>query len=114
MTKRDANACEEFGRAKWLREIIIGSVVECCDLLLFLIAGRQNDNGGLQPLTQFLQDLLAIHIRQTKIENDEVRRLLGSKANGLLSCLCLSKTVILCREGSAEESANRQFILNDQ
>ena len=83
VTQRDAHSGKQLTGTKWLREIIIGAVVERTNLLLILVAGRKNDDRRRQPFAQPPNDFLTIHVGQTEIKNHEI----GRKLRSMFECL---------------------------
>ena len=75
VTQGRADARHELGGADGLGEIVVGAQIESVHLLLLLGAGRDNDDGDAGPGADLLDDLRAVHIRQSEIQKDEVRAL---------------------------------------
>ena len=76
MPQGHANASQQFWCAERLGEIVIGSVIQCVDLLAVLVSRGKNDDRCVQPLAQLLQHGLAVDVRQSQIKNDQIWRLL--------------------------------------
>ena len=62
--------CEEFANSEWFIDEIIGAEVESGDLFRFEITRRQDHNGDVGPISNSCDNLLTVHIRQAKVQNN--------------------------------------------
>ena len=75
-----ADPREQLGEAKRLCHIIVGSGIESLDRVGFRTMPGQHDDRVIESfLTQLPDRRASIHIRQTDIHDDEVRRLFARR-----------------------------------
>ena len=114
MAERDADSREEFAGTERFGEIVVGPFVESFDLLFFLIASRENQDWSDEPFPQASEDFESVQIGQAEIEDDEIGRLLGGKANRLLARFGFDEAIRSVFERAAQKPPQRQFVFDDQ
>ena len=72
------DACDQFVAVEWLGDIVVGAESQCADLRVHLVQTGQDqyrgtDLGG----AQFLEHVIAVHVGQVEVEQDELRQLSG-------------------------------------
>ena len=73
MPLRRADAREELIDTERFRDIVIGAKIERCDLRAFVLTIRlDDDRQGLAAIPDLSDDIEAIHVRQSKVEDDEI------------------------------------------
>ena len=77
MTHCGAHSRQKLVHAEWLGHIIVGTRVERLHFAgLIIAAGKDDNRDAIVMRTQGAQQLITLHIRQTEIENDDIRCLL--------------------------------------
>ena len=71
-TERGAHAGHELLRPEWLRDVIVGTLIQGCDFVLFRATCGQNQDRRVGPIAYLPADLAPIHIREAEIEDDEI------------------------------------------
>ena len=66
------DAGQQFGSAKRLDQVIVGTSIECRHLVGFGRAGGKNDDGNVRPGPQVADQVDAVAIRQAEIEHHQV------------------------------------------
>src|SRR5471030_1850493 len=107
-----ANPRHQFRYAKRLGQIVVGARIQRRDLLLFLRTRRQHDHRQFGPASQFADHIETVGIRQTKIDNDEVRLARGRLHQPLLARFRLVHGNALGLERRAHKAANLLFVLD--
>ena len=83
------DAGKEFGKAKGLDEVVIGSSIESLDAILHRIEGAGNNDGGFIPIfSEFGQNLESIDAGNHEVEHDGVVFMTGGKFESLVSVGC--------------------------
>jgi hypothetical protein len=72
--ERDPDARHEFGHAERLHQVVIGARIERGDLVAFVLAGRDDEDGCPGPFPEAARDLHTGHVRNSKVQQDHVRR----------------------------------------
>ena len=78
MAQRSAHTRQQLADIERLIDIVVGTKIECLDLFSFAIARGQDDNRKIRPFSRPPDDVLAVAIRQPKIEQHDVRRFGGN------------------------------------
>ena len=81
----DTNSGEQLAGAERLDEIVVGSVIQGGDFLCVLAADRENDNRRCEPVAEFAEHFLAVHVGQAEIENDDIGWVLSRDIQGVLA-----------------------------
>ena len=81
------NPGQQFPGAEGFGDVIVGTQIQRIDLVPFLGAGRQNQDGCQTALADSTDEILSVHIRQTQIQNHQVRNMGGKYQNALLAAL---------------------------
>ena len=77
VTDDRAYAGQEFCIPKGLTDVIISAQIQGENLFLFLCSGGYNNNGKTAPGTNLAQNVQTIHIRETQIQNHNIRTVGG-------------------------------------
>ncbi len=64
-----ADTREEFACPEGLRQIIVGTGVKTRHNIGFRVADRKDEHGNFRPIANFPEDLDAVDVRQTEIED---------------------------------------------
>src|SRR5271166_5434367 len=62
------HARHELVHPEWLADVVVGPCVERRDLLAFLGPGGEHDDRDRRPAAEALDDLEAVHVRQSEVE----------------------------------------------
>ena len=73
MAERGAKSSQQFLHPEGLGNIIVRSRIQCRDFDLLMAPRRQNDNRHARPFTKLLDDVEAVHIRETQVEENQIR-----------------------------------------
>ena len=107
-----ADARKQLLRPEGLGQVIVRACVQRGDLVLLVAAGGDDDNGDLRPCAHAPQDLHSVHVRQTEIENDDVRAVRGDHGLGDGAVAGDQNVVAVRRQDGADEIADILFILD--
>ena len=115
VAQRGANAGRQFLHAERLGDIIIGAQIERRHLAGLVVAAGKNDDGhGRAAIAQGAHDRQPIHSRQPQIEHDQVHRIAFKEIQRRLAAIGLLDAIGLRRQGGAQETPDRRFVVHDQ
>ena len=72
-----AHACEQLGGAERLGQVVVRAEIERLHLVVLVRAGGNHHHRQARPRAQLAQDVNAVHVRQTEIEDDQIRTVRG-------------------------------------
>ena len=111
---RSADPREKLGCSERFRDVIVGSEIQCLHLIPLMGSRRHNDHRHRGPFPHALQDLHAVHIRKTEIQDHHVRTLGGHHAVCLRSRLRNDHIVIVRFQHCLDEIADPLVVFHDQ
>ena len=114
MAQRHANARQQFFNAKGLRQVIIGAFVQRHDFIAFVVAHRQHDDGHAGPFAQPRADFKAVHVRQTQIEDDHIRRIGGGQRQALFAATGRRHLKVPFGQDGFQRAQNLRLVVDDQ
>ena len=105
---------QKFVHPERLGDIIVGAAIERLDFAgLVAAAGQDHDGNGLVAGANGPQQLVALHIRQAEIENDQIRRLAEQLERGL-AIGRFDNLIALRGQSHAQELADRRLVVDHQ
>ena len=114
MTKRRPHARKQFVHAEGLGDVIVGAEIERLDLADLVAAARQHhDRDGLVARAHHPQQFQALHVRQSKIENDEIGILRQQLERGL-AVRRLQDVVALRAQAHAQQFADGRLVIDHE
>ena len=114
MTKRRPHARKQFIHAERLGDVIVGAEVERLDLADLVAAARQHhDRDALVARADHPQQFEALHIGQSKIENDQIGILRQQLERGL-AVRRLQDFVALRAQAHAQQLADGRLVIDHQ
>ena len=114
VAQRHAHARQQFRHAERLGEVVVGAGVERVDLVALLSARREHDDRPGVPLPEPARHLDAVGVRESEIEQDEVRVPAGGLGQAVAGGGRLDQPVRFGRQRRAQETPHRQFVLDEQ
>src|ERR1019366_8244278 len=96
VTKCRPHACEQLIHSEWFGHIVIGTEIKRLNLTGFVTSARQHHNrNAFVSCTDRSQQLVSLNIRETEIENDQVRSL-AQEFKGSFAVGRLENLITLC------------------
>ena len=114
MAQRGADARGEFADPEGFFDIIISTKVKRRDLLALAVAGREDDDRDVRPASEAGDYLLAIHIRQAEIEDDEIRRLGGYGLQRFRARAGFDDLIARSRQRGFQKTLDLRLVIDDQ
>ncbi len=105
---------QQLADAERLFHIVVGAQVEGVDLLHLAMAGGQDQDRPLVEPPRPLQRLLAVHVRQAKIQHHGVRRAPGQLAQPGLAGVGADRLVAGGRQRRSQEAVDLRLVVDDQ
>src|SRR6266478_10073304 len=110
--KCGAHPRKEFIHAERLRHVVIGSEIECVDFHGLIATARQNhDRYAFVACADRPQQVEALDVRQSEIENNQIR-LLRQQLQGRLAVGSLQNFIALRCQPHAQELADRALVID--
>jgi hypothetical protein len=110
----DAHPRQQLTYAEGLAHVVIGTSVQCGNLIPFLAPGRQDDDRDGAPFSEPPDNLEPVHIREAEIENHHVG-LSGGRFNETCpSRNGLKEAVSPVPQGRAEEALDLRIVFDDK
>ena len=106
--------CQQFVNGKWFGEIIIRTGIQCANLISVFITGTDNQDWYIGPGADFLNDIHPIHIRQTKIQQDNVGIMGTDCQKGFVSCGGSHMMIFVHLQCCGNQIADSGVVLYDQ
>ena len=108
------DASQQLGGGKGLGDIVIGTVVQCCHLVLLHVAGTDHDHRKVDLLPQLPEKLDAVDVGQSQIQQHHIGHMGKGVAAGHGAVLGGNDPVSVCRQQGFQHSGNILFVLNHQ
>ena len=108
----DADARQQLAGGEGLGQIVVRAEIEHRHLFLVLIARGDDDDRHLRPRPQAADDLRAVEVGQTQIQQHQVDGLRGQKAQGFLRCGRSVADIGFGFQREADEMANLCVVLD--
>src|SRR5262249_28612427 len=64
--------------------------------------------------THGAKEFMPLHVRQAKIENNQIRRLRAQQFESHFAVGCFKSFIAMRRKPDAQQFANRRFVINDE
>lgn len=113
MAKRVSNSRLQFGGAERLGDVIVSLIVERGDLVLFLAASREHNDGNLRPFTEPPANFLPVDIRQSQVKDHEVRVCECDQLHAALAIRRIENFDIFASVSRPNELRDGGLIIND-
>ena len=114
MPKRRPHARKQFIHAERLGDIIVGAKIKRLHLAgLVAAAGQHHDRNAVVAAADHPQQIMALDIRQAKIENDQIG-LLGQQFQRGLAVRCIEDLIALRAEPHPQQLADRRLVIDDK
>jgi hypothetical protein len=107
-------SCEQFLHAERLGHVVVRSDVERRDLVRLAIADREHDDGNLREGAEPADDLGPIEVRQSEIEEHDVRPRLGRGDEGLLARPDREDLVPVRLQARAQRATDLRLVVDHQ
>ena len=114
MAQRGAHARQELADAKRLVDEIVRAQIERLNLLGLPVARRQNDDRHLGPLPHLPDHILAVAVRKSEIEHDDVGRVGRDPLGRFRDGPSAHQLVVIGFQCGLEEPQNGCFIVDDK
>ena len=112
--QRGTDPRQQFSAPKRLCDIVIRPQIEGLDLIPLPGPGRDYHNGRCTPAPNAADDVHPIHIRQSQIQQDQVRTIGVQHLTGLCSRIGLDHVITIGREHGPQKVADALLILDHQ
>jgi hypothetical protein len=115
MPLRRADAHEELIDTEGFRDIIVGAKIERCDLGAFVLTIRKDDDRqGLVAIPDLSDDIEAIHVGQSKVEDDEIGRMLADHVERGVRIGGGGDDIALALQARVQKAKDRRLIIDDE
>ena len=104
----------QFADAERLLDIIVGAEIERLDFLRLAIARGEHDHRRRRELADVAQNILAVPVGQTEVENDQIGRAGRGRPQGLGAGLGRLHLKAGGGERDGEKPLNLRLIVDDQ
>lgn len=108
------DASEEFSDGERFRQIVVGPRIKRRDLLFFLVADREDEDRGRPLRPEMPRDLDAVAIRQTEVEDDDIRMNGGGRRQGGTGASRFEDCEGLSPQHNAQKTPDRVIIIYDE
>ena len=109
-----AKARQQLLYGKRLCQVIIRPRVQRIDLIRILASCGDNDDRQIAPGPYTTDDIHAIQIRQSKVEQDDIRIMRGCSQYGALTVRRGQIAIVVYRERRGDQVSYRRIVHNDQ
>src|SRR5262249_13303423 len=113
VAERGADAGEQLVHAEGFGHVIVGAQIERGDLRALATPDREHDDGHPRALPDLADEIEAVGIGQTKMEDDEIRRLGAERWAGGGGVVRLDDAIALDAEARAQDPADRGLVVDD-
>src|SRR5215469_5080850 len=116
MAQRRAHSGKKLVHSERLGNVIVSAGVKCLYLAdLVLAAGKNHNRHAVVSRAHRAQKLVALHVGQAKIENDQIRRrLLAQEFKGHFATGCFHDLIAVCRKPDAQQLTNWRLVVDDK
>ena len=112
--QRRANPRQQLGHAEGFAQVVVRAGVERLDLIMLLDTRGQNDDGHRAPGAYLSNEVRAVTVRQTQIENDEIGLARAGFNQAALQGVRLEHAEAFRFQDVAHEAPDLLFVLDDQ
>ena len=112
--QRDPQAGQKLRNRKRFCQIVIRAGIQGVDLIGILAAGADDDDGHVRPGAYPADDLDAVQVRQTEIQQDDVRIVCGGGDHSGLTGLGGEIAIPLRLQRDGDQVLNRKIVFHDQ
>jgi hypothetical protein len=112
--QQGADPRQQLGNAERLDDVIVGAGVQCRDLLALSLPHGKDQDGDAGPFANAPDDVLAVEIGQSKIENDEIGRVGGRVCDALAAGRGFADGEPMRLECDAQEPADLRLVVDDE
>ena len=114
MTQRHPDPGQQLGHAERLGQVVVGPGIESVHLVVLAAPGGQDDDRHLRPLAHPGDDLHAVHVGKTEIEDDEIGHPGQHVGQSHPPRLGLDHFVPVVGEGRLQEAPDGTVVLDDE
>ena len=114
LAKRRANSRQQFIHVEGLGHIVVGAEIECGDFLLGLLARGHNDQPDRWIGAQRGDQFQAVAIRQSEVQQDEVRVVDSFGVERLARRRGLDDPIAGALQSGAQQDSDLGLVLDDQ
>src|SRR5262245_26342768 len=101
VAQSDSNTGHQFTDTEGFGEIVIGARIESGDFVLLLAASGDHNDRDCRPVPDSPGDLYAVNIGQAKVENDQVRLVIGRVSKTGFASNRFDNPKVLFRKGDS-------------
>src|SRR5664279_3827913 len=110
-----ANARQEFIDPEWFRDIIVGAEIERFDLGAFILTTRQdNDRQGFAAIPDLTDDIEAIHVGQTEVEDYEIGGVSFDHVERGAGVRCVLDDIALALQARPQKAKDCRLVIDDE
>ena len=114
VAQRGAHARQQLADGERLLDVVVGAEVERGDLLRLAVARRQHDDRRGGEAAGARDHVLAVHIGQAEVEDDQVGRRIGDQPQRLVAGGGVQHLVARRFERRLEETHDLRLVVDDQ
>ena len=114
MADGGADAGQQLGGAEGLHQIVVGAVIQGVHLVVLMVPGGHHHHRQVGPFAHGLEHLHAVHIRQTQVQNNQVRAVGGDHGQRFFTAAHDDGVIPIGVEDHGDEVADALLILHDQ
>ncbi|RMO33309.1 LysR family transcriptional regulator, partial [Pseudomonas syringae pv. pisi] len=108
------DSSQKLLNAKRFGHVVVGAGVQCLNFLCLTGAHRKHQHRHRRPLAKLAQHLLTVHVRQPKVEHQQIRFVQRRLSQPLRACGGFQHLVALRHQTDAQKLANLRLVVDDQ
>src|SRR4029079_10425194 len=112
--ERRTHSRQQLAHIEGLIDIVVSTEIERFYLFDFPVTRRKHNDWQIGPFAHALDHVLTVAIRQTEIEQDDVRRLGGNEFNTFGNRSGTCHFIIIGFKGWPEKPQDRRFVVYDE
>ena len=105
---------QQFIRAEGLGEIVVSPQIQSGNLILLMGTGGNHHHRQGSPAAELAQNIQTVHIRQTQIQNHQIRAVGGDHGHGLRAAAHPHGFIAVGGQHGGNKMGNALFVFNDQ
>ena len=106
---------QQFRQREGLGQVIVAALLQAAHAVINAAPRRQDQHRRADPqLTQLENQADPVHVRQSKVNNQDVERSVNRQPLGGFAIRCRLHLVASLLQRSAQEALNIDFVLNEQ